>query len=180
MSAAGSGVWHCHAHAPWNDVGLVDLEGSRCRKSGCLQMDLQSPYLPYCQGNRAVELSHPEQEDCTWRLWWSHQLFTCARPKGQLSLCPPAQVGPPCQECPTFLPFSILVLPGFPRPSEGAFLPASFSAYCEPALSGVSQSSPCLPLCLCVLHGLVCGWLLFFTHFLNLGARTETWATLLS
>lgn len=47
----------------------------------------------------------------------------------------------PCQECNlAFLPFSMLVFPAFWK-AEGAFLPATISSCCEPALSCMSQSS---------------------------------------
>lgn len=122
--------WARHVHAPWDGFGLVDLEERRCRKPGCLQMDLKAPYLPYCQGNGATRLSHLKQEDCTWRLGWSqpshprgHCSHACQakRPRQPLSRSSGwTSPFPAFLTCPYFLTISILVLLSPPRPSDGA------------------------------------------------------------
>lgn len=52
-----------------------------------------SIYL-YCQGNGAERLSHPDQEGCTWHLWWSEftqaqgHCYKCQALLSTLHLCP--------------------------------------------------------------------------------------------
>lgn len=73
------------------------------------------------------------------------------------------------------VPFSILVLLDPSKVFKEAFPLTSINPFCELGLRHTIQHLPTIvPVYGCMLHGLVCGWILFLTYFLNLGTRMYT------
>lgn len=126
---------HCHVPVLWDGFRLVDLERRRYWKGDCLQMDLQASHVPGLSGKQGCKTESPEQEGCTWHLWWSerpsppppHQpsgpLCTCIRPPrraGSMSAFTVPPAGPPSRKAPS------LGASRPPRALPGAFPPPSF------------------------------------------------------